>query len=146
MGFSASVMIDGIDRHSQNKLLLHFPGVWGDTCRVMPISHIIGCLKRSDRDDTLAFLKSLDVFNWNCSEQPHKKRQRALKKDAGCSSFSLGHHVLPHVLCSHWEQLKKTIALSKKKKKLCGQTLKRNKRKRRPAVKILRSKDIAITH
>lgn len=69
----------------------------------------IGCMKRCDSADTSAFLKSLEVFNYKCSEWPRKKLVRSEKKE----TLQLFSSRQPRMPSSHWKQQKKTLVLRK---------------------------------
>lgn len=61
----------------------------------------MGCWKKSDSDDASTFLQSSDIFDVECSEQPHKKGGALYKKMSGAALF------LQAELSVLWEQLKK---------------------------------------
>lgn len=83
--FSVSVIIAlrlitlRIDRHYQNKLLLHFIGFQGDLGTNPALSKTIGCLKKSDIDD-----QAPNIFNSKALGAGAQNRRSTLKKDARC--------------------------------------------------------------
>lgn len=85
MSFSVSVIVAlrlitlQIDRHYQNKLLLHFIGFQGDLGTNPALSKTIGCLKKSDIDD-----QAPNIFNSKALGAGAQNRRSTLKKDARC--------------------------------------------------------------
>lgn len=67
-----SVFVRTVDRHEQNKLLLHFP-VYQEP---HSIQYMIGYQKKIS-SDLRAFLKSTAILNLKRSEWPHKKWRNA---------------------------------------------------------------------